>query len=80
MLGVHACLVFTIQVVDCIANALEMPRIKLLWSLSGTQISNLLDTPSFTGRFRKMRVPNFRDDGTITEILTCLNPGSRKLG
>ena len=28
-----------------------------------------------TGRFRKMRVPNFRDDGTITEILTCLNPG-----
>ena len=28
-----------------------------------------------TGRSRKMRVPNFRDDGTITEILTCLNPG-----
>ena len=28
-----------------------------------------------TGRFRKMCVPNFRDDRTITEILTCLNPG-----
>ena len=28
-----------------------------------------------TGQFRKMCVPNFWDDGTITEILTCLNPG-----
>ena len=28
-----------------------------------------------TGRSRKIRLPNFRDDGTITEILTYLNPG-----
>ena len=34
---------------------------------------------SGTGRFREIRVPNFRDDRTITEILTCLNPGLRKL-
>ena len=28
-----------------------------------------------TGRFREIRVPNFRDDGTVTEILTCLKSG-----
>jgi len=37
MLGVHTYLVFTIQVVDCITNALEMPRIKLLWLYTNQQ-------------------------------------------
>ena len=32
-----------------------------------------------TGRFRKIRVPNFWDDTMITEILTCLILGTRKL-
>ena len=30
---------------------------------------------SGTGRFRNIRVPNFRDGGTVTEILTCLKSG-----
>ena len=29
-----------------------------------------------TERFRKIRLPNFRDDGTITEFLACLNPNN----
>ena len=28
-----------------------------------------------TGRFRKIRVPNFRDAGTVTEVPTCLKYG-----
>lgn len=48
---------------QCIGST-EMPRVKLLWSVSGTQISNILDRPNFIGHFRK----------TIMKILTCLNP------
>ena len=32
-----------------------------------------------TGRSRKIRVPNFRDGGTVTEILTCLKSGITKI-
>ena len=41
----------------------------------------ILGLPNFrdgTGRFRKMRVPNFRDAGTVTETPTCLKSGIKE--
>ena len=42
----------------------------------GGGIPNFLDG---TGRSRKICVPNFRDGGTVTEILTCLKSGITKI-
>ena len=60
--GPHTATVDILFLQHCSTNG------KWAYLISGTERDG-------TGQSRKMRVPNFRDDGTITEILTCLNPG-----